>query len=103
VGTRLVTIATFDQPWQARLAKNALDEAGILTTVRDETLVATDRVSSDAVGGVKVQVLEKDADRAAAVLAQNLGDGGERARIAQDEAAAAALVWSTIFGHGFWL
>src|SRR5262245_49182373 len=62
VGKRLVTIATFDQPAQARLAKNALDEAGIQSMVSDENLVAMDWLLSNAVGGVKVQVWEEDAD-----------------------------------------
>jgi hypothetical protein len=60
---RLVTIATFDQPAQARLAENALKEAGIASTVSDENLVAMDWLLSNAVGGAKVQVWEEDAEK----------------------------------------
>jgi hypothetical protein len=77
VGKRLVTIATFDQAAQARLAKNVLDEAGIQATISDESLVAMDWLLSNAVGGVKVQVWEDDADRAVGVLEQKLGAQGE--------------------------
>jgi hypothetical protein len=77
VGKRLVTIATFDQAAQARLAKNSLDEAGIQSTISDESLVAMDWLLSNAVGGVKVQVWEEDADRAVTVLEQKFGAHGE--------------------------
>jgi hypothetical protein len=70
---RLVTIATFDQPPKARLAQNALEEAGIKATVADETTVAMDWLLGAAVGWVKVQVLEEDADRAVTVLEEALG------------------------------
>lgn len=102
MGTRLVTIATFDQPLLARLVKNALDEVGILATVTDEALATADGGASNALGRVKVQVLEQEAERSVAALARHFGNGG-KARIAQDEAASATLVWSTIFRHNFCL
>jgi hypothetical protein len=77
MGRRLVTIATFDQAAQARLAKNVLDEAGIQSAVNDEQLVAMDWLLSNAVGGVKVQVWEEDAERAVSVLEGELGPKGE--------------------------
>jgi hypothetical protein len=73
---KLVTIATFDQPPKAQLARNALEEAGIPVVVNDETLVAMDWLLANAVGGVKVQVWEEDADRAVAVLESKLGGAG---------------------------
>ena len=72
---KLVTIATFDQPAQARLAQNALEAAGVQTAVNDESLVAMDWLLSNAVGGVKVQVWEEDADRAVGEIADH-GVGG---------------------------
>jgi hypothetical protein len=74
---RLVTIATFDQAAQARLAENALKDAGILAAVNDESLVAMDWLLSNAVGGVKVQVWEEDAEQAVAVLDRKFGEGGQ--------------------------
>jgi hypothetical protein len=93
MGKRLVTIATFDQAAQARLAKNALDEEGIQSAVNDENLVAMDWLLSNAVGGVKVQVWEEDADRAVAVLERKFGEHGEglgAAPVAPEEFAAEA-------------
>lgn len=76
MGRRLVTIAAFDQPAKARLTQNALQEAGIQVVVSDESLVAMDWLLSNAIGGVKVQVWEEDADRAVAILEQEFGEDG---------------------------
>jgi hypothetical protein len=88
---KLVTIATFDQPPKARLAQNALEEAGIKSTVADETTVAMDWLLGAAIGWVKVQVMEEDAERAVSVLEETLGKEepiDEEALAAEAEAAA---------------
>jgi hypothetical protein len=82
----LVTIATFDLPPKARLAQNILEKAGIKAVVTDETVVAMDWLLGNAVGWVKVQVLEEDAERAVTALEESLG-GGEDAL--EEEALAA--------------
>jgi hypothetical protein len=69
----LVTIATFDLPAKARLAQNELEAAGIKATVADEQTVTMDWLLGNAIGWVKVQVLEEDAERAVAVLEESLG------------------------------
>jgi hypothetical protein len=71
---RLMTVASFDIPAQAQIAKNALEAAGIQVVTADSEIVAMDWLISNAVGGVKVQVWEEDAERAAAVLDEKLGD-----------------------------
>ena len=70
---RLVTVARFDLAGQAHLAKNALEAAGIKAVLTDEAIVAMDWLLSNAVGGIKVQVLEENADRAVTVLEAALG------------------------------
>ena len=72
---KLVTIATFDAPAKARLAQNALTDAGIRATVADESTVTMDWLLGGAVGWVKVQVMDEDADRAVTVLEESLGTG----------------------------
>ena len=83
---RLVTIATFDLPAKARLAQNILESAGIKAAVADETTVAMDWLLGAAIGWVKVQVMEEDAERAVAALEEALGGGDEPV----DEEALAA-------------
>ena len=65
----LVTVARFDIPATAHIARNALEAAGIKAVVQDEQLVAMDYLLSLAVGGIKLQVWEEDAERALSVLA----------------------------------
>jgi hypothetical protein len=70
---RLVTVATFDQVAQAHIAKNALEDAGIKAMIADENTVGMLWSVATAIGGVKVQVLEEDAETALAVLERELG------------------------------
>jgi Putative prokaryotic signal transducing protein len=75
---KLVTIATFDQAAKARLAQNALAEAGIRAAVADEATVAMDWLLGNAIGWIKLQVLEEDAERAVAELERTFGEQGEK-------------------------
>ena len=67
-GDRLVTIATFWSPVEANLARNNLDAAGIRAILVGEETVGMAWHLTNAIGGVKVQVREADADRALVVL-----------------------------------
>lgn len=69
----LVTIARFDLAGQAHIAKNVLEAAGIKSVLADEQTVAMDWLLSNAIGGIKVQVLEEDAERAVVALEEALG------------------------------
>ena len=54
----LVTVARFDIPAKAHMARNALEDAGIRSVLQDEQLVAMDYLLNLAVGGIKLQVWE---------------------------------------------
>ncbi|MFO0804110.1 MAG: DUF2007 domain-containing protein [Gemmataceae bacterium] len=84
----LVTIATFDQAAKARLAQNTLAEAGIRAAVADEATVAMDWLLGNAIGWIKVQVLEEDAERAVAELERTFGEHGEKLEPVDPEALA---------------
>jgi hypothetical protein len=77
MGDRLVTVATFDGPTQAQLARGVLADAGIRAVLTDEETVSLFWHLSNAVGGIKVQVMEADADRAVAALEAALGPDGD--------------------------
>ena len=64
----LVTIATFDMMPDAHIALGRLLAEGIEARLADEHLVQTDWLYSIAVGGIKLQVVEADAERACRVL-----------------------------------
>jgi hypothetical protein len=83
--SRLTTVASYDVAANAQIARNILEAAGIPAVVTDQEIVAMDWLISNAVGGIKVQVREEDADRAAEVLADKLGDGAGLVSDAVDE------------------
>jgi hypothetical protein len=84
---RLVTVATFDGPTRAQMARDALEAAGIPAVLADDMTVTLFWHLSNAVGGIKVQVREEEAERAVEVLERELGPAPEGA---VDEAALAA-------------
>ncbi len=65
---RLVTIATYWNLIEANLAKSRLQEAGLRVTIADDEMVGALWHLSNAISGVKIQVLECDADAALAAL-----------------------------------
>ena len=64
----LVTVASYVEAEQAHLARIHLEQHDIPVFVADAGVVGMDWMYSNAVGGVKVQVPERDAQRAAELL-----------------------------------
>jgi hypothetical protein len=62
------TIATFSTVTEAQLALSRLESAGVEAVMRDEFMVTNDWLSSNAVGGVKIDVIEEDATVAREIL-----------------------------------
>lgn len=65
---KLVTVATFDMPTEAHLAKGLLEANGLAAFLADELTVGVAWHLSNAVCGIKLQVAENDAERAAGIL-----------------------------------
>ena len=65
---RPVTIAAFSEPIEAHLARSRLECEGIGCTLADEHIVGVYWLSASAVGGVKLQVRERDREHALRVL-----------------------------------
>jgi hypothetical protein len=55
-----VTIATFNYAHQAALLKGRIESEGLLCNIKDELIVNTNPLYSNAIGGVKVQVRDCD-------------------------------------------
>jgi hypothetical protein len=71
---RLTTVASYDTVAKAEAARAALEAAGIRAALTDGEIVALGFLNWSPLGGTYLQVAEADADRAAAVLADALGD-----------------------------
>lgn len=67
-GDRLVTIAAFSEPIEAHLARSRLECEGLSCSLADEHIVGVYWLSTAAVGGVKLQVRERDREHALRVL-----------------------------------
>lgn len=65
---RFVTIAVFDQPIEAELARTKLDAEGIECFIADSNLVGINPAYTLAVGGIKLRVHEEDSAAARAAL-----------------------------------
>lgn len=70
------TVAAFSTPAEAHLAVSHLAGSGVTAVIRDEYMVTVDWFTSNAIGGVKVQVDEADWIDAREILAvPHAGDG----------------------------
>jgi len=76
LGHDLVTIARFSYPTEAHIARTKLETEGIWAFVADEHLITANWLYSNAVGGVKLQVSERNAEQALEILGIYL-DGDE--------------------------
>lgn len=65
----LVTVATFHGLWEAELAKARLEAEGIGSTIPNANLIRLHWGMLPAVGGVRLQVREEDAETATEILA----------------------------------
>ena len=73
-GLQFVTVASTWHPASAWLIRNLLDDEGVDAIVADELMVATDWLTANAIGGVKVQVPRRQAQRAYEVLYEQSHD-----------------------------
>jgi hypothetical protein len=65
---KLVTVATFQMPTDASLAKSVLEANGLTAFLADELTVGVAWHLSNALGGIKLQVAEPDVEQAIAFL-----------------------------------
>ena len=66
----LITVATFQGATEAHIARNQLESSGIQATLADEMTTTAAWFLASAVGGIKLQVASKDAERAAEILTE---------------------------------
>lgn len=64
----LVTIATFNLPTQVALLRSRLESEGIECFLDNELTIQTDPLLSPALGGVRLNVMEKDVEQARLIL-----------------------------------
>jgi len=61
------TLGAFSYPADVQIIKGKLESEGIAVFLKDENTLNSDPLISDAIGGVKLQVYEKDKERAISI------------------------------------
>ncbi|KAA6302398.1 MAG: hypothetical protein EZS26_001511 [Candidatus Ordinivivax streblomastigis] len=65
---KLVTLLTFTYPSEMYVLRSRLESEGIACLAQDELTIQVNPLYSNALGGVKLQVLESDVERALEIL-----------------------------------
>jgi len=65
--TEFYTLGAFSYPADVQIIKGKLESEGIPVFLKDENTLNSDPLISDAIGGVKLQVYEKDREKAVAI------------------------------------
>lgn len=93
------TIARYQYTTEAQIIKGRLEAEGIEVFLKDHLTIDTDPLVSNAIGGVKLQVLSKDAMQAQHILSTikqySLDDDGNRIKCPNCESENVEL-FSTI-------
>lgn len=76
----MVTIRTCYSLPEAQVVQSHLEGSGIEAFLPDEMTVQNNWLWANAIGGVRVQVMEEDAERAVEVLSEPTGEKKEAAR-----------------------
>ncbi|MFN7734275.1 MAG: putative signal transducing protein [Pirellula sp.] len=74
------TVATFWNPNEAQLARALIESEGIQVVLMGYEAISSDWLLSNAIGGVQLQVLESQVDRAVAIL-EDSGPFGRRSLV----------------------
>lgn len=69
--SKFVTVTRFSFPYEAQIARSALESAGIEAVVLDEHTINMNWLYSNALGGVRLQVLSNREQEAKELLAQD--------------------------------
>jgi hypothetical protein len=68
--SELATVRVYWTPIEANLAKSRLESEGIRAVLANEEIAAMNWSMANAIGGIKLQVLPQDLDRAQSLLAE---------------------------------
>ena len=97
----LVTITTFSNSIEAHISKGRLESEGIACFLKDEHTINANPMYHLALGGIKLQVWEKDVERATALIQLNQVDKGELPRPYKNYDDRLRMVIFILFAIGF--
>jgi hypothetical protein len=71
---KYITVATYNNPWEAHLARTKLESEGISALVLDDQTASINWFYSHTTGGVRLQVRQADAEQAIQLLNTDAGE-----------------------------
>ena len=71
---KFILLNSYNNYIEAHIAKGVLEEAGILSWLKDEFTLTINPILTNAVGGIKIMVAKEDAEKAREILARILAD-----------------------------
>ncbi|MEH0390679.1 DUF2007 domain-containing protein [Vibrio mimicus] len=74
----MIVVARFSFPHEAHIARANLESAGIESFIADDHTVNTQWLYSNAIGGVRLMVLEKDFEEATEILTSDFSESLEK-------------------------
>lgn len=83
-GNRPVVLRRYRDMPEAFVAKSILEDAGIACALQDDNTLRMDWLWSNALGGIKLLVRQKDAEESDQLLSAAPGDFGEAQDISKD-------------------
>ena len=98
ISDRLVTVATFLEPNRAHIARARLESEGIRAALDGEHHISMDWFISNAVGGVKLLVHERDRESAVRILNETFPES-TLADIGDDESNGASVACPSCGSH----
>lgn len=90
---KFVTIKRFTYPYEVSVIQGRLETEGIQTFVKDENITTVHPFSSNAIGGIKLQVKESDVEKANAILrSSGYYEEGEGQQIKDESATSPSII-----------
>ncbi|MBB5394864.1 DUF2007 domain-containing protein [Mucilaginibacter sp. AK015] len=88
---RIITLEQYYDPMLAHIMRTKLEDNGIPCFIADDNIISANPIYSNAVGGIKLKIFERDLEKCREILAQT-GDLHEQDHFEIDEETHAPVV-----------
>nr|WP_067061152.1 DUF2007 domain-containing protein [Mucilaginibacter sp. L294] len=88
---KIITLEQYYDPMLAHIIRTRLEDNGISCFIADDNIISANPIYSNAVGGIKLKIFERDLERCREILAQE-GDLHEQDHHEIDEETNTAVV-----------
>ncbi|HEY0678444.1 MAG TPA: DUF2007 domain-containing protein [Chitinophagaceae bacterium] len=97
---QIITLKTFDNPALAHIVRNRLESNNIPCFLTDEHIIGLNPLYNVAMGGVKLNIFEKDYARCMALLNEDVSFVSEETGLEDDQVVTCPACKSSDVGYG---